>query len=555
MMEEKLSDLLGVHRALTVQRAAWDPWWDKLRDFVLPRRLNKGERDLQPDVYATDRLSDTTAIEACQKLASGHMSYITPSHDVWFKWSAPDDEGGDEAEAWYNQCSEIALRELSLSNFYTEVHECFLDRVALGTGSLFTGSTSDGRLRFTNIPCGQFACAENADGRIDTYVREFTYTAHQARTMFGEKALGPRAREILERGNAYDSVLRFLHIVRPRTRRNRRREQAAHMPFESVYISLDDRLIVEEGGYMEFPYLVTRFLKWGDGPYGLAPGRMCFPAIMQAQFLNRILDTLGELAAFPRILELANQVGEIDLRAGGRTVITPEAAAQHLPREWGTQGRYDVGLDRLTQKQEAIKRAFYLPMLELWSGNHAAMTATEVMARENERVLMFSPSFTLFVSDLYPTMERIFSLLFRMGRFPSPPKAVLRRTPHGELMVREPRVVYQSRIALVLRRLQNDGMDRALQRLSMMLQTVPELADHVDWDQCFRLSARVDGAPESMLRPVKEVERLRRERAEQQQNAPTATQQANAEAQSAAPDPYESLNPLLQQLTATQQDA
>ncbi len=162
-------------------------------------------------------------------------------------------------------------------------------------------------------------------------------------------------------------------------------------------------------------------MKWGSGPHGLAPGRLVFPAIQQVQFLNRILDTLGEVAAFPRILELANQIGEVDLRAGGRTVITPEAASLHLPREWATQGRYDVGMDRLAQKQDAIRRAYYLPMLELWSGHRGNMTATEVMARENERVLMFSPSFTLFVSDLYSTMTRIFSLLFRMGKFPRPP--------------------------------------------------------------------------------------------------------------------------------------
>lgn len=154
-----------------------------------PRRLNREGEVSLPNRDAMDRMTDTTAVEACQKLASGHMSYITPSHDVWFKWSAPDDRGGDEAEAWYNQCSEIALKELSVSNFYTEIHECFLDRVALGTGSLFTGTSSDGRLLFTNIPCGQFACAENAEGRVDTYVREFAYTAHQgALHVWGESS-------------------------------------------------------------------------------------------------------------------------------------------------------------------------------------------------------------------------------------------------------------------------------------------------------------------------------------------------------------------------------
>ncbi len=112
--------------------------------------------------------------------------------------------------------------------------------------------------------------------------------------MFGMKALGARAREVLERGgNPYATSLRFLHVVRPRTRRSRRREQAAHMPFESVYLSLDDQVIVEEGGIYGVSYLVPRFLKWGSGPYGLAPGRLVFPAIQQVQFLNRILDTLG----------------------------------------------------------------------------------------------------------------------------------------------------------------------------------------------------------------------------------------------------------------------
>ena len=201
-------------------------------------------------------------------------------------------------------------------------------------------------------------------------------------------------------------------------------------------------------------------------------------------------------------------------------------------------------MDRLAQKQDAIRRAYYLPMLELWSGHRGSMTATEVMARENERVLMFSPSFTLFVSDLYSTMTRIFSLLFRMGKFPRPPRAVLREGRDGSIAVGEPRVVYQSKIALVLRRLQSEGMARSLQRLNMMMQAAPDLADHVDWDHCFRLSTRVDGAPESMLRPWADVQAMRKERADRQQGAAQAP---------AEEDPYASLNPLLDQLTTIQE--
>ena len=86
-------------------------------------------------------------------------------------------------------------------------------------------------------------------------------------------------------------------------------------------------------------------------------------------------------------------------------------------------------------------------------------------------------------------------------------------------------------------------MDRSLQRLNMMMQAAPDLADHVDWDYCFRLSARVDGAPESMLRPWADVRAMRKERADLQQGASLAP---------AEEDPYASLNPLLDQLTAIQ---
>ena len=55
------------------------------------------------------------------------------------------------------------------------IYECFLDRVALGTGSLFTGSSSDGRLLFTNIPCGQFACADVYKRQVLVQVKLMIY--------------------------------------------------------------------------------------------------------------------------------------------------------------------------------------------------------------------------------------------------------------------------------------------------------------------------------------------------------------------------------------------
>lgn len=508
-------NILHSYHALCGVRSPWEQRWESLRRYVLPSRLQ--EDTTVPDAEQHPHsLRDTTAVEACQKLAGGHMSYITPSSELWFKWESPDPAAGDEVNAWYNRCSEIANRELALSNFYTELHECFLDRVGLGTGSLYCGSSRSGRLLFRHIPCGRFVCAENDEGVPDTYMREFTFTPHQALSRFGARAMGKQARALAADARMeHSACLRFLHIVRPREKRNPRSDSARNMPWQSLYYSLDDNAVVQEGGYREMPYMVTRFLKWGDSPYGLAPASLVYPDILRAQFLNRILDMLGEVAAFPRILELANQVGEVDLRAGGRTLISPDSASLGYPREWATQGRYDVGMDRLRQKQESINRAFFIPMLELWSEGGQHMTAAEVYARENERVMLFSPSFTLFACDFRPLMERIFAQLFRMGRFPKPPVRALQADRRGEPGVAEPHVVYQGRIAMVMRRLQGAGVERTLQRLQNLLPLQPDLADHLDVEAAFRLASRLDGLPEQLLRPQHRVNSLRRAREEE----------------------------------------
>ena len=519
-----MQTVLNSYQQLKAARAPWESWWDNLRHYVLPDRYHAESGFDTAEPPATHHLSDTTAVEACQKLASAHMSYITPSNEMWFKWSCPLANVGDEAESWYNECSEIANRELAQSNFYTELHECFLDRVGLGTGCLYCGSARSGNLLFRHIPCGEFVCAENDEGALDTYMREFTFTPHQAAAKFGARALGPRGRSLLEKArNPHDGELRFLHVVRPRQKRNPRRNNARNMPFESIYYSLDDHCPVQESGYREMPYMVTRFLRWGEGVYGIAPARLVYPDIRQAQFLNRILDMLGEVAAFPRILELANQAGEVDLRAGGRTLINPESASLGFPREWATQGRYDVGMDRLRQKQDSIRRAFFVPMLELWAEHKQQMTASEVYARENERVMLFSPSFSLFTSDFRPLMERVFAMLFRMGRFPQPPGTALRPDREGEPGIELPQVVYQGRIAMVMRRLQAEGIARTLQRLQSMAGFDRNLLDHVDLDRTFRTAARMDGVPEGLLRPEVSVKRMRRKReaCEQQASQPT----------------------------------
>lgn len=506
---DKAGQYLRVAEGLDGRMHLWRPVWERLARRIMPRRVADGP------LPESHEWHNSVACSACTMLASGHVSYITPVNQRWFSYKAPGVRPKEAARRWYAQCTEAVEDAIAASNFYTAVHEVYIDRCLYGTGCLLCESEDDGGLLFKHVPTGTYSIAEDAHGRVNTLCRTFKLSAQQAADEFGEENLGEKLKECLaDAARRYDVCHEFIHLVRPRKKGRPESLKATDRPFESVYVCKEDRKVVDEGGYYEFPYLVTRFIRWGDGPYGLAPGVMAEPDIYRCQFLDEVLDTLGEVAAFPRILKLAEQVGEVDMRAGGETIIQREAAQLNFPREWATQGRYDIGMDRLQSKEERIERAFFADMLRVISGVERAMTATEVAAREGEKVLSFYPSYTLMVSDLRPLMERIFAVQYRAGRFPAPPQDVVKGNRVGV-----PGVAYRNRISASLEKLQGDALNQSIGLLGGLAQ-VPQwsgAADVIDPREAARHLYRSAGGPEDVLRSEDDLREMDEQRLAQEQ--------------------------------------
>src|SRR6185436_2076880 len=90
------------------------------------------------------------------------------------------------------------------------------------------------------------------------------------------------------------------------------------------------------------------------------------------------------------------------------------AGANLMPREWMTAGRYDVGLDRIKERQRAIEDAFHVPLFQMFAQLEKQMTAREVAERSSEKLIQFSPTFSRLTSELFnPLLERIFGILLR----------------------------------------------------------------------------------------------------------------------------------------------
>lgn len=523
--DELAEDIIRRNDALKSDRGTWDTLWQQIADYVMPRKSQITTKKTEDVTGFTDDLYNMTAIRSNQVLAAGQKDYLVSGQ--WFAFDAPAESEDDDAKTWFQRCTEITMRELARSNFYLEVHEMFLDRGAFGTACLFLEEGRKTLLNFKKFDVGTFSIAEDADGMVDTFFRDFEMTARQAYQRFGDMA-GKCIREALTSDDPrkLDQKFPFVHAVFPRedSKRNRKKQDGPNKPIASIYVNVKDRCVCRNSGYDEHPLAVSRFLTWGESPYGYSPSIEALPTVRQVNFIEKQMDALAEVAAFPRMLIPEGLDGDVDLRAGGVTIFDPNTP-NAVPKEWATQGRYDVGMERIKTKDEAIREAYHVDLFQMLKQIDAGkMTAYEVAQRVAEKVAAFSPTFSRLQTEVFnPVLLRVFGMLFRAGKFGDPPASVIVDNG-GELELQLPEVTLTSKLALAIKAVENNAFLQMVQILAPIAELHPDILDNYDLDKVARGVGKNLAVPTAWQRPLAEVEAMRAERAKAQAAAQAAEQ-------------------------------
>jgi hypothetical protein len=294
----------------------------------------------------------------------------------------------------------------------------------------------------------------------------------------------------------------------------------------SVYVAKDDKHTLRVGGYDEMPNATTRFLKWGDTPYGFSPSIAALPTIKQVNFIEQQMDALAEIAAFPRILIPNGVDGEVDLRAGGQTVYDPATAGDAKPEEWGTQGRYDIGKDRIEMKDQAIRELYHNDLFHMLRDlDKGQMTAYEVSRREAEKIADFSPTYyQLDAEVMQPLLARGYAMLFRADRLPEPPMAALAIGPDGSSPVLPmPKVVLTGKLAKAIKAADNNSWMEYQGMMQNIFSIDPTIiTDNWDMDKVARGVGENTGMPVEWQRKVIDRDEIREQRAQAEQQAAAA---------------------------------
>lgn len=516
MAISKAEQLVKRYYRLQEKWMPWAPTLQDLADYILPKRKNILTRRT-PGTKQTDRLFDSTAPDSAVKLAAFIAGSLTNMAIRWFslKMRINDLNENKETNIWLEACAEALFLALRQSNFNTESQEFYLDLDVFGTGALLVEEKDAdgpgfGGFLFRTEAIGSYFIAENAEGMVNTIFRKLQMSVGEAAKKWGIENLSESSQKLLVKDP--DAQLDILHAIVPR--HTAPGKLKGNKPFASFYVELDKKKMLDEGGYDEFPFLVTRWSKTSGEEYGRGPGHIALPDIMTLNKADELtLRGWGKIIDPPLKVRDDGVVGRVSTKPSSLITVRDMDALQ--PLEQG--GKWDVNAALTQDRRASIRRMFYADQLQL--PDKTIITATEVERRIELAQQILGPTMgRLEYEYLNPLISRCFKMLMRSGMLPEPPQSVVEYSKKANVEID---VEYEGPLARAQRGGELQAINRLMTMVAPLLQLNPnsQILDNLDEDALWKLGVKVTGTSKALSREDKERDQLREDRRAQMQEA------------------------------------
>ncbi len=376
------SNLQQLYKRALDMREPWLRRWSDARKYTMPET----DEDMA-------NLFDATASDAADNLAASLYTLLTPPESLWLTLVPESDLSPDA-----NSATNALRANLNDSNFYTTVHQCYLDLVTLGTACLFMSENPIGAasaFSFTSIPMSDIAILPNA--------------------VFHTTSM-PLS----------DAVKKYPTWCMPKNLRDALAENP-DMPIKLVQSLVGTEFtawldaggdiennIVATGTFETNPYLIFRWSVLSGEIYGRGPILRALPDIKTA---NKVVELVLKNATISVSgIWMADDDGVINLN---NINLTPGAI---IPKAVGSSGltpltsgaNFDVSQIILKDLRERIRHALLADRLGLLSEKE--MTATEIMARNSDMMRILGATYGRLLHEfIRPLCERGLQILGRRG--------------------------------------------------------------------------------------------------------------------------------------------
>jgi len=378
-MQQNLQSLYK--RALDM-RAPWLNRWDNARKYTMPTA---------DDDAAT--LFDATAMDAADNLAASIYTLLTPPESMWLTL-VPESILSPDAEF----ATSKLRANLNDSNFYTVIHQCYMDLVVLGTACLFMSESPIGAssaFTFTAIPMSDIAILPNA--------------------VFHTTSMP--AREVMDKYPTWTPPANLRDTIKQDPDTPLKLVQSLVGTEFTAWLDVGGDIennIVSHGTFETNPYIIFRWSVSSGELYGRGPVLRALPDIKTA---NKVVELVLKNAtiAVSGIWQ-ADDDGVINLNNINLTpgAIIPKAVGSSGLTPLASGADFDVSQLVLKDLRERIRHALLADRLGLLSEKE--MTATEIMARNADMMRILGATYGRLLHEfIRPLCDRGLQILSRRG--------------------------------------------------------------------------------------------------------------------------------------------
>jgi hypothetical protein len=396
-----------------------------------------------------------------------------------------------------------------VSNFYQLIHSVYEEIAGFGSGCLYLQEDQKNVVDFQYLTAGDYRFVVSSDGLTHTLVRHIKPHAFQVIENFGAENCSLSANN-LYKNNPFEFIDVY-HIIEPNPDKKEGKIDNKSMPYRSIYIEKNENIkTLRHTGYWEMPIMTPRWAALSHESYGWGPGLLSLGLAKAIQKMEKNSLQMTDKAMDPPLgLPPSLKDQEVDLSPGGlNTLGSVEEKIQRMVE-------IDLnGLDFMNRKIERyelkIQQLFYNDLFLLIINQPIAkMTATEVLERKEEKMLMLGPTIERLLHELLdPIIEKTLNICLRRGLIPPPPMEMI-QTPY--------RIDYISVLAQAQKLVMAQSMNSYLAMASAIAELDPLTIYKTNWDTFLDEYGDMVGFPAKIIRDANEVNQMRQAAIEQQQ--------------------------------------
>lgn len=432
-------------QSLYTWRLPWWQTWGQIARYLCPRRYyyfitaNNYNAGLRKDFEIVDR-TGTLAGELC---ASGLMAGLTDPDRAWLALgpAIPGYEVDQAGQAWYEDVTERLNYIYTHSNFYDGQAQHYEDLVFFGTAPIIDYA-DEKEIIHVRTPCaGEYCLGTGFDFSDEVFYEEFKLTVSQIVEGFGvENCPDDVLKMWRQKGGALEYQYVIGHSIEPNFAiGGDSAYPVAPIPggftWREVYWlrGKKDAKPLSMAGCHEQPFATSRWNTQGNDAYGRGVGENILGDVIQLQLETRQkAESIEKVNRPPMGADVALMNLPASTNPGKITYFNTQNGEKKFFPLYEVKPDIPAITADITLIQERIRRTAYndvmQPMQDLRSETKAPITATEIDAIKEERLLPLGPVFGRIYGSLRQRVRRHLAIMERRGLIPPKP-ASLRNVP------------------------------------------------------------------------------------------------------------------------------